>query len=336
VRAKRRSAAPSSAITTLSTRDQARDGLLGGRPAELGQAHAHAAGEHQGLPAQRRVVAHAEGARRGTRRVGSAAETEPQASARTRMNDSLRRIPVWLWLLAPLAIVAAQIATKAVGEETYRTWMRGELGVVENLTVVFLLGAFACAVGCWRRRGHVRWRLFGPSMLVVAAGLFFFAGEEASWGQHWLGFAPPESIAERNDQGEFNLHNDPLFEKFLDQLPRLVLTLAALVGGVLAPLMRRFREPPRDFASASPLGWAWPPLACIPAALLALTVSLPEKLFEAAGREVPYLLEISAGETKEYMLALFLLVYLLALRIALGDQARRAGARAREPAATAV
>jgi hypothetical protein len=240
------------------------------------------------------------------------------------MSESLRRIPVWLWLVAPPAIVVAQVATKYVGEETYRTWMRGELGIVENLTVAFLLAAVVCALGCFRRRRNVRWRLFGPAMVVVAAGLFFFAGEEASWGQHWLGFAPPEAIAERNDQGEFNLHNDPLFEKFLDQLPRLVLTLAAVVGGLIAPALRRFREPPRDFMSASPLGWAWPPLACVPAAFLALTVSMPEKLFEAAGREVPYLIEISAGETKEYELALFLLVYLLALRLALGDRERLA------------
>ena len=37
--------------------------------------------------------------------------------------------------------------------------------------------------------------------------------------------------------------------------------------------------------------------------------------FEAFDRPVPYLIEISAGETKEYCLALFLFVYLLGLAI---------------------
>jgi hypothetical protein len=224
-------------------------------------------------------------------------------------------VPAWLWLWAAPAIVVAQIASKAVGEPVYRRWMRGELGLVENLTVASLLAALVCALLAWRRRARVRWRLFGPAMLVVAAGLFFFAGEEASWGQHWFGFAPPEEIAARNDQGEFNLHNDPFFEKLLDQLPRNVLTLAALVLGILAPLVAGRRA--RDFASASPLGWIAPGRECLPSALLAVTVTLPEKLFEALERPVPYLLEISAGETKEYGLALFLLVYLLGLARAL-------------------
>jgi hypothetical protein len=228
------------------------------------------------------------------------------------------RVPALLWLWAGPAIVVAQVATKVHGEATYRRWMRGELGLVENLTVAFLAGALVCVLLCHRQRARVRWRFFGPATLVVAAGLFFFAGEEASWGQHWLGFAPPESIAARNDQGEFNLHNDPVFEKVLDQLPRLVLTLAALAGGVIAPLVRRSRGlVSRDFASPGPWGWVWPGFECLPAAILVLTISLPKKAFELLDRPQPYLLDISPGETKEYCLALFLLVYLWSLVLAL-------------------
>lgn len=234
------------------------------------------------------------------------------------MTRSAPRVPALLWLWAGPAIVVAQVATKIHGEETYRRWMRGELGLVENLTVAFLLGALVCAVLCYRLRARVRWRFFGAATLVVVAGLFFFAGEEASWGQHWFGFAPPESIAARNDQGEFNLHNDPFFEKLLDQLPRLILTLAALAGGVVAPLVRRSRGlAGRDFASNGPWGWAWPGFECMPAAILVLTISLPKKGFELLDRPEPYLLDISPGETKEYCLALFLLVYLCSLLLAL-------------------
>jgi hypothetical protein len=226
---------------------------------------------------------------------------------------TLDRVPAWLWLWASPAIVAAQIGAKAIEESLYRRWMRGERGLVEGLTFLFLVAACVCALRAYRLRARVRWRLFGPAALAFAAGLAFFAGEEASWGQHWLGFEPPENIALRNDQGEFNLHNDPFFEKLLDQLPRTLLTIAALVGGVIVPLTRRRSGAWRDFESESPFGWAWPSRACLPSALLVVGVTLPEKLFEAFDRPVPYLLEISAGETKEYALAVFLLVYTLGL-----------------------
>lgn len=226
-------------------------------------------------------------------------------------------IPTWLWLWAAPAIVVAQVATKAASESAYRRWLRGELGIVENLTVVFLLGALVCALYCFSRRERVRSRLFGPFAIVMALGLFFFAGEEASWGQHWFGFAPPPEIAARNDQGEFNLHNDPFFEKILDQLPRSLLTLAALVGGTIAPLVRRRRGiAGRDFQSPGMAGWIWPTIECLPASVLALTISLPKKLFEGLGKPPPAALDISPGETKEYCLALFLFVYLLGLALA--------------------
>ncbi len=231
------------------------------------------------------------------------------------------RLPRWLWLWAAPGIVILQVASKLIGEDVYRRWMRGELGLVENLTVLFLVGALVSAVLCYRRRARVPSPLFGPFALVMVLGLFFFAGEEASWGQHWFGFAPPEEIAARNDQGEFNLHNDPLFEKFLDQLPRLGLTLAALFGGVIAPLLRGRRAlPARDLDSR--WGWIWPPFECLPSALIAVTISLPKKLVESAGHSEPYYLDISPGETKEFCLALFLLVYFASLALALSQRDR--------------
>lgn len=224
----------------------------------------------------------------------------------------MQGVPLWLWLWSAPALVVLQVATKAIDEALYRRTLRGELGLVENLTVAALLGAIACAVLCYRRRAAVRWRFFGPCLLVLVLGLVFFAGEEASWGQHWLGFEPPEAIASRNEQHEFNLHNDPFLETFLDQLPRLLLTLAAMVA-VVVPLARRDRA--RDFRAPGPSGWVWPTLECVPAALCALLVGVPEKIASVLGLTLPAVLEISAGETKEACLALFLLVYLWKLQL---------------------
>ena len=53
-----------------------------------------------------------------------------------------------------------------------------------------------------------------------------------------------------------------------------MLTLAALVGGVIVPLMRRRRgENARpQFDSPGFKGWIWPTIECLPAAALVLTV----------------------------------------------------------------
>ena len=227
----------------------------------------------------------------------------------------------WLFVWGGPAIVVVQVATVAASDSAYRTWMRGELGLVENLTVAFLVGALVCALAAFRHCGQVRSRLFGPCLLVMAPGLFYFAGEEASWGQHWFGFTPPEEIAARNDQHEFNLHNDPFFEKFLDQLPRLVLSLGAL-GGAIAALVRRSRDPQRDWDDEEFWGWIWPTMECVPAAILASAITLPEKFFRRLDRPVPHVLDISPGETKEYCLGLFLLEYFWTLLLAVRAPSR--------------
>jgi hypothetical protein len=222
-------------------------------------------------------------------------------------------------------MVVAQLVLKAWDAEVYRRWMRSEHGLVENLTVAFLAGAIVSGLLCFGRRRRVRWRLFGPLMLVLTLGLVYFAGEEMSWGQHLLGFKPPESIAERNEQHEFNLHNDPALESYLDQLPRLILTLGALAGGVIAPLVRRRRGlRGRDFQSPGPWGWIWPTFECFPSALIAVVIALPKKLGLMLGFSLPDKLDIAPGETKELCLALFLFVYLLSLYLALRAEPRAA------------
>jgi len=225
---------------------------------------------------------------------------------------SARPLPAWLWLGVPVGIVLAQIGAKSASEEFYRTWLHGEFGLVENLTVLFLVFGVFSTLKLWSLRTAVDSKLFGPFALIMALGCFFFAGEEASWGQHWIGFEGPDFVAARNDQGEFNIHNDPLLETVFDQLPRNLLTLAALIGGVCAPiLLRRRRRVWPEFRSRGVQGWIWPTAVCIPTAVLALVVTLPKKF---TGDQVPRAFDFSGGETKEMALALFLMLYLTTLR----------------------
>lgn len=68
-------------------------------------------------------------------------------------------------------------------------------------------------------------------VLLLAIVFFVGAGEELSWGQHLLGFEPPESVADRNVQGEFNLHNlELLHGRNRDGSPKTGLAMYLTIG----------------------------------------------------------------------------------------------------------
>jgi hypothetical protein len=223
--------------------------------------------------------------------------------------DGGRELPRWLWLWFPPLILLVQFGAKLAGHETYRRLVRSELGLVEVGTVVMLVIALVVAVRLFLARRTLPAPWLGVWMGLFSLGALYFAGEEASWGQHYFGWSTPEALAAVNAQQETNIHN---IGGVFDQLPRNVLALGILVGGVVLPIVRRRRHGAWVEAEG-PMRWLLPTVVCLPTAVLASLVSLPEKLFEAAGREVPDLIEISPGETKEYYFGLFLMLYVLSL-----------------------
>ncbi|WP_291844442.1 hypothetical protein [Maricaulis sp.] len=82
----------------------------------------------------------------------------------------------------------------------------GDGGLIENLTILLMLFPVALtAERIWQRN---RDTAFGGVCLVATALVLILAfGEEVSWGQHWLGFTPPDAVLQSNLQEEFNLHN---------------------------------------------------------------------------------------------------------------------------------
>lgn len=212
-------------------------------------------------------------------------------------------LPPMLWLGAPFVVALAPYVLQALG---FRHVLFGESGLVEWLTVVFLAVAIFYTLAALRARPRAGW--FTAYLAVFALGAVYFAGEELSWGQHVFGWSTPEGWADFNDQGETNLHNSwPLF----DQAPRLALSLAALIGGIGVPLYRRRR----GIAPPPPGCWAglWPTMVCLPVAALALGVSVFDDIVETLGI-APRWLDVSAGELKECLLALFIMIYIASLR----------------------
>ena len=130
-------------------------------------------------------------------------------------------------ILAAIPFAVAILALQT-SDAAHRAWFAEEDNVAENLQFAFLLvatwGAASVALARWRRGEP----LLALAYAVFAAGAFFVAGEEISWGQRVFGIATPEAVSEVNIQGELTLHNTflltPVFsfaQLFIGFLPAL-------------------------------------------------------------------------------------------------------------------
>jgi len=218
------------------------------------------------------------------------------------MNKDISKL---VWLILPIAVGVMPYAARFVGEHT-DSLMYGEAGLIENLTVIFLFVAIVSAV-LFLMSNQTKFKFLSVWMGIFLLGAIYYAGEELSWGQHLFGWSTPEQWTEINDQQETNLHNT---SAFFDQIPRTLLSLGAIVGGVLIPLYRKFTQHVRDENSL--VDWILPTFVCLPSGLLTQLVSWQE-IYEVLGTDIPVALDISAGETKECMLALFLMMYALSI-----------------------
>ncbi|MFG0329998.1 MAG: hypothetical protein ACF8PN_08885 [Phycisphaerales bacterium] len=185
-----------------------------------------------------------------------------------------------VYLGLPLAVLAVCALAPLLGHEAWSTIMLEEFGLLEIATVVMLIPAIAFSILIFRRRGALP-PFVGALMLLGGLAAFYFAGEEASWGQHYFGYATPEAIAANNDQGEFNLHNtDGVLGGLFDQGPRALMFIGCLVGGVILPFLKP-RERLEPGAERTLWYWIIPTRGLAIAALLAVTCNLPGKILES-------------------------------------------------------
>jgi hypothetical protein len=217
---------------------------------------------------------------------------------------------IW-WLLLPVLFFAfrylASIFThKKNGLEF---WVNGELGVVENLTVVLLVLAIVMTVCLLYRYGkflHLAPTLF---LVVYCLGCIYFAGEEASWGQHWFGWETGQYFLEINDQAETNLHNTSVL---LDRTPKGIVSLLIFIGGIAIPLYLRRKALVID--CTKPLWWLFPTWICLPTAVFATVATWPSKIERATGTVFYF---DGAQEVKELYIAYFFLIFIVSLYLRL-------------------
>ena len=176
-----------------------------------------------------------------------------------------------------------------------RESLNGELGSLELLTVFFLLLTIVLTILLSSlSQGLPRYVRIWFGLTVL--GCIYFAGEEASWGQHIFGWSTAEGWSKINNQEETNLHN---VHGLFDQVPRFFVGAGIFVGGLLLPVLglcNIIKQRSGDF-------WQWfvPETACI---LVAIAVTFVRPVFELT--EITF---ISTGEYKEYLISWFFFVY---------------------------
>lgn len=179
--------------------------------------------------------------------------------------------------------------------------LKGEAGIIENMTVLFLVVAIGFNVSSIVRANRLALSGFLNAWLfMLIMGAAYFALEEISYGQHMIGWGTAEAWKELNDQDETNLHN---VHALFDQVPRALLTLGILIGGVILPLYRHFRDIKLD--ESSRFYWQWPTPDCVTIGLLVILIRPILSVFETEA--------INTGEMKENLFALFILLYCVSI-----------------------
>jgi hypothetical protein len=183
-----------------------------------------------------------------------------------------------------------------------RNW---ELGPLETGQNTLLLVALIIMIDVARRADEslLRWW-----MIFVALGTLFLLGEEASWGQHYFNWETGGWFAQVNDQGETNFHNTP--DGWLDQKPRAILQLGMILGAIVHPLVKKFRDGRGVFDNP---WWLAPTFACMPPAIVSILAGLPKAIDKLA--ILPFELQFTrVSEIEELFMYAFFVTYALSLR----------------------
>lgn len=144
----------------------------------------------------------------------------------------------------------------------HREWVTPESRILETAQFIMMVIGFAIAVQLLLDP-FVRQRPLVLSLTIIAAlACFYIAGEEVSWGQHIFYWETPHLVSDVNSDGEFSIHN---MNKAFERIPRALLGLGVLIGGLVIPLVCYFDSRPRK----SWLALFLPSAILTPAAILA-------------------------------------------------------------------
>jgi len=218
------------------------------------------------------------------------------------MTASGRMNRFW-WLILPLAFLILQIVLEITLPPGLLAVMHTENAPHEIVPWVIIGGALAVALAALLKINPRKDKWLFAWVGIAALSCFYVMGEEISWGQHFLNWDTPEYWRNVNDQHETNLHNT---SSWFDQKPRLILLIGIVMGGIIFPLLQKYKPGtlPEKFAII------YPPAFLMPTALLVLGPYLVEKILAAFDRG--FFERVS--EVQEIYMFYFVLLYMIVLR----------------------
>lgn len=177
-----------------------------------------------------------------------------------------------------------------------------EAGPVEFFQEAVLLICLIISIYilCWLRQGESKWLKIWMGIASIAC--FYVFIEEISWGQKFFQWETPEGWAEKNTQGETNIHNA---YRILNHGPRTLLEIAVLAAGVIIPALMKW-APSRLPARFNAI---YPPIYIAFAGIVTLIVKLLEQSKNWFGVQVFY----RKSEVMETFLYYFVFLYLISL-----------------------
>ena len=207
-------------------------------------------------------------------------------------------IPVVLWIYTYLDHMNAL----SNGVQVNR-----EYGLIENVTNIMLFVAIIFFLLCLKKAQSLWEKMW---LLILAVGTFYFLGEEISWGYHFFHYDVGEKWIGMNEQKEPNLHNlGEIWGIIFKELPRQILSIGVVIGGLLGVFADRKKSWPKNTS----LRQLIPSGDTLFVAIVANVVSAPEKIvtYILTKTKTPnwLLLGNDAGELKECLLALFIILY---------------------------
>jgi hypothetical protein len=215
---------------------------------------------------------------------------------------------VW-WLYVPILFFGIRYAVALFTNASsgLESWFRHELGIIENLTVVLLAMAIFITLGMIVRFKKLLDPLLKAFLVLFLIGLIYFAGEEASWGQHWFGWETSETFLKINAQKETNLHNT---SNWFDRVPKGIVSFLIFIGGIVIPVLFYYKSWKIDYQSR--WWWWYPTLVCTPTAIFATITTWPSKIERLSGWDFYF---SQAQETKELYIAYFFLLFIVSLKL---------------------
>lgn len=210
---------------------------------------------------------------------------------------------VWWWAIPPATAILV-LTVYAIAPDYYvANFLPEHYGYLERTHFMFPAAGVLICLWMLRQEETRRIPYFRVAIAAFAVACFYIAGEEESWGQHFFKWETPQSWSEINRQDETNLHNTSYY---FNQGPQLVLELAIVIGGIIAPFVTKAWGP----IGGNLLAILTPPIAMLPVSLCTVIFKSVDRLQKNDLISDIVARPSEVTETFYYMFILFYLVIL--------------------------